>query len=170
MAIGDVQTRLDWLRRQLPAEKAQRAGSFRPQPYQQLAQVLRAQGHEGEALDILVGMAEDRRKYGGLGLWSWFWTLVLWHVLRNGYRPLRAICWLLVLWLANGVVFGVGYDAGLIGPTDQKAFRGFCWQERNRAGLVSPFPDRDLRDRRVAADHQPCPPGTSGSHLPSRLI
>jgi len=114
--------RVDWLRLQLPVDKAECHGSFRPQPYRQLAQVLRAQGHETESREILVGMAEDRRKYGRLGGWSWFWTWVLWHVMRNGYKPLRAFFWLLLLWVANGLVFYGGYHAGLMGPTDQKAF------------------------------------------------
>jgi hypothetical protein len=118
---GNARARLDWLRRQLPSTRPEptrserarprlysRAEGFSPQPYRQLAQVLRAQGYEAEARDILIGMVQDRRKYARLGWWPWVWTLVLWHVIRNGYKPLRAVRWLLALWLASGFVFGTG--------------------------------------------------------------
>ena len=74
---GSASTRLEWLRRQLPAETADRRGQFRPQPYRQLAGVLRAQGFDGDATKILIGMAVDGRKWGGLRWWSRFaqWLL-----------------------------------------------------------------------------------------------
>ena len=139
---GDANARLAWLRGQLPKERAQRHGQFRPQPYRQLAQVLRTQGHEAEARDVLIGMARDRRKYAQLSWSSWFWSLVLWNVIRNGYKPLRAAVWLLALWVANAIVFGAAYDVGLMGPTDQRAFDDFVtlsWPTFDR--LIWPTPD-----------------------------
>ena len=136
---GDANARLVWLRGQLPKERAQRRDQFRPQPYRQLAQVLRTQGHEAEARDVLIGMARDRRKYAQLSWSSWFWSLVLWHVIRNGYKPLRAAVWLLALWVANAIVFGAGYDVGLMGPTDQKAFEAFAANQGSVPAWYSPF-------------------------------
>jgi hypothetical protein len=136
---GDANARLAWLRGQLPKERAQRPGQFRPQPYRQLAQVLRTQGYEAEACDVLVGMARDRRKYAQLSWSSWFWSLVLWHVIRNGYKPLRAAVWLLALWVANAIVFGTAYHVGLMGPTDQRAFEEFVARRGSVPSWYSPF-------------------------------
>jgi hypothetical protein len=101
--------------------------------------VLRSQGHEAEARDVLIGMARDRRKYARLSWSSWFWSLVLWHVIRNGYQPLRAVVWLLALWAANAIVFSAAYDAGLMGPTDQRAFEAFVASQGSVPAWYSPF-------------------------------
>ena len=84
--------------------------------------MLRAQGHEAEALDVLVGMAHDHLKYARLGRWSRIWCWILWHLISGGFRPLRAAGWLIALWLANALIFNAALDAGLIGPTDQRAY------------------------------------------------
>jgi hypothetical protein len=42
--------------------------------------------------------------------------------MRNGYRPLRVILWLFVLWICSGIAFHTGYKLGLMVPTDEKAF------------------------------------------------
>jgi hypothetical protein len=135
----DAKTRLDWIRRQLPADKTQRSGSFRAQPYRQLAGVLSNEGQEAAALDVLIGMEQDRRKYAQLGWWSWFWSFILWHVIRNGYKPMRAAGWLIALWLASGLMFGVAYDLGLVGPTDKDAFQRFVADARRVPDWYPPF-------------------------------
>jgi hypothetical protein len=119
---GAAKARLRWVRCPLPEDVADRRGTFRPQPYRLLAQTLRAQGDENDARWFLIRMAEDRRKYAQLGWPTRFWTWLLWHVMRNGYRPLQVILWLLVLWIVSGVVFETGYELGLMAPTDEKAF------------------------------------------------
>jgi hypothetical protein len=101
--------------------------------------VLVTQGHEAEARDVLIGMAWDRRKYAHLSWSSWFWSLVLWHVIRNGYRPLRAAVWLLALWVANAIVFHAAYDVGLMGPTDQRAFEAFSASQGGVPAWYPPF-------------------------------
>ncbi len=127
---GTARARLEWLRCQLPADDKARRGSFRPQPYRRLAQTLRAQSDDSDARSILIGMAEDRRKYARLGWHTRFWNWLLWHVMRNGYRPMRAVFWLLAVWIISYVVFGIGYDLGLMGPTDEKAYTAFVKDHR----------------------------------------
>jgi hypothetical protein len=122
---GAAKARLRWVRCPLPADIADRRGTFRPQPYRLLAQTLRAQGDENDARWFLIRMAEDRRKYAQLGWPTRFWSWLLWHIMRNGYRPLQVILWLFVLWIVSGVVFGTGYELGLMGPTDEKAYNAF---------------------------------------------
>jgi hypothetical protein len=63
----DAKARLAWLARQ-PLRP------FRPQPYVQLANVLRESGHEADAKRVLIAKERARRKYGGLG-WAARWVL-----------------------------------------------------------------------------------------------
>jgi hypothetical protein len=71
----DAKTRLDWLRLQLRSKERGRLSWFRPQPYQQLARVLREQDEDEEARKILIALENDRRTYGELTLlgrwWAW---------------------------------------------------------------------------------------------------
>jgi hypothetical protein len=113
--------RLDWLRRQLPADTRERRGRFRPQPYTQLAHALRAQGHDDEAKDILIGMAEDRRKWSNLSRASRAWQWVLWKTIRNGHRPLRALYALIILWVIGFAAFGWGYQKHVMLPSEKEA-------------------------------------------------
>jgi len=104
----------DWLRRQLPANQNPSYTQFRPQPYRQLAAVLRAQGLDRDAKTVLVEMARDRRKWGeeGSRLRQW----LLWATIRNGYQPIRAGLLLIVLWIFGCVAFGLGYNARVMVP------------------------------------------------------
>jgi hypothetical protein len=117
--------RLDWLRRALPSDKAKRWGQFRPHSYRQLAGVLRAQGFDAEAKAVLIGMAQDRRRWANLGRLSRFWQLVLWITIRNGHQPLRAGSWLLVLWLVGFLAFGLGCQMQVMVPSERFAYDDF---------------------------------------------
>jgi hypothetical protein len=118
--------RLDWLRRVLPPDEGNRRGRFRPQPYRQLAGVLRAQGLDAEAKEVLIGMAEDRRKWADLGKLSHFWQWVLWITIRNGHQPLRAGYGLLTLWFVGFLAFGLGYQMQVMVPSERFAYDGFA--------------------------------------------
>jgi hypothetical protein len=95
--------RLDWLR-------SATGGSYSPGPYDQFAAMLRAAGNEEHAATVL--MTKQRDRYAALAkgfrvlgppvlLWSW---LQRWMV-GYGYRPVRALGWLLVLLLAGTLYF-----------------------------------------------------------------
>ena len=118
--------RLDWLRRELPSDEGERRGRFRPQPYRQLAGVLRAQGLDAEAKEVLIGMAQDRRRWANLGTLSRFWQLILWITIRNGHQPLRAGLRLLILWLVGFLAFGLGYQMQVMAPSERFAYDGFA--------------------------------------------
>ncbi|WP_330271418.1 hypothetical protein OG205_30445 [Lentzea sp. NBC_00516] len=70
---------------------------YEAQPYQQLAAVHRAAGHEHKARKVLIAQQEDLRRYGDPGnkLWHWFLGVTLGY----GYRPSRAVIGLLVTFL-----------------------------------------------------------------------
>ena len=129
--------RLDWLRRELPSDEGERRGRFRPQPYRQLAGVLRAQGLDTEAKAVLIGMAQDRRKWANLGTLSRFWQFIMWITIRNGYQPQRAGYGLLVLWLVGFLAFGLGYQMQVMAPSERFAYDGFA--QGALPGYYEPF-------------------------------
>lgn len=94
----DVKTRLDWLGR-MPATP------FAPQPYTQLATVLRSSGAERAASVILMAREKARVENGPDPWWLKGWMRFLGVTIGYGYRPGRALGILVVLWLLGWGVF-----------------------------------------------------------------
>jgi hypothetical protein len=90
---------------------------FSPQPYEQLAKVLRNSGREDEAIRVLVAKQCDRRKYGGLSPFGKFLNWILWATIRNGYRPNLALVWSAFFILVGSYVFDSGKVNNLMSPT-----------------------------------------------------
>jgi hypothetical protein len=111
----DARRRLRWLARQYPEKR--RRGHYHPQPYEQLAAVLRRAGHVAESKKVLMEKERDLRKYGDLGplaqAWNWFLGLTLGY----GYRVRRALGWAAAIVLLGVLFFWLGHGAGLLSPT-----------------------------------------------------
>ncbi|MGH3627657.1 MAG: hypothetical protein ACRDRL_09485, partial [Sciscionella sp.] len=87
---------------------------YQPQPYQQLASVRRATGHDADARKILIAQQQDLRERGEIGGFLIKIVHCLWGVLGGyGYRTGRIALALLIAVLAAG---GMGFAAGNI-PT-----------------------------------------------------
>lgn len=133
--------RRDWLARGSRFE-----GDFYPQPYTQLARVLRAAGHEGEARKVLherqkILNAEARkavfaRPQPRLWLWPflpllWFWRwitdLLLRAIVGYGFAPVRAlVTTALVVGLA-ALGFSLAYALGAIVPASDVILTSLAW-------------------------------------------
>lgn len=90
--------------------------SYAPQPFQQLAAVERAAGHDNNARHVLIAQQEDlrRRAPDALGGWLGRWRHRSWGWLgRYGYRAHRVVAALAVVLAVAG---GLGYVAGQV-PT-----------------------------------------------------
>ncbi len=95
---------------------------FHPQPYRQLAKVLREQGHDDDAREILIALADRRRQNGGLSWQSRIWAWILKFTMAYGYRPFRAL-WFIGLFVMLGfIVFGSAYRQGEIVPSEKDAY------------------------------------------------
>ena len=92
IADRDVEWFVDWLGR----------SHYSPQPYEQLAGVLRAQGRPGEA-DRILYAGRERERLGSSGL-DYLWQSVLKIVIGYGYRVWLAVVWLVELWLIGALV------------------------------------------------------------------
>jgi len=106
----DYKTRLRWIRLQpeLP---------FSPQPYEQLANVLRETGHERAVIEVLIGKQKDRLRFGELTLWGKFSNKLLGTVIAYGYRPHQALRFVLIFVLVGTLLYGLGYSSSLFSPS-----------------------------------------------------
>jgi hypothetical protein len=96
------------------------AFSYYAQPYQQLAAVHRAAGHEHTARKVLIAQQRDLRRRGDPGnkLWHWFLGVTLGY----GYKPSRAVAGLLVTFaLALCLVWTTNAYNGLTPAKDRPA-------------------------------------------------
>ncbi len=106
-----AKNRLDWLARQK---------DFSPQPYRQLAKVLRDDGDEDGARRVLVEMERRQRAASWAGQpWSW---LLRWTI-GYGYYPLRALGGLTLLSVLGWIIYRRALLAGSMTPTDKKAYQ-----------------------------------------------
>jgi hypothetical protein len=117
---ADAARRLDWLGRQDPVRWG---ADFWPQPYQQLAGVLREMGHEDEAKTVLIAKERLLRavELRRLPRWRrplhWVFTQLLRSV-GYGHRPALALVPALAVVLLGWAVVTRAADAGLLVPAN----------------------------------------------------
>lgn len=140
--------RLDWLRRQTTDAlgESEKGSGFRPQPWKQLQRVLRDMGHAEEARQIGMAFEVQLRKTGLIGSTSPATKPVVGRAKRAvansfhwcfgflagyGYRPMRLLLALAVVWLVCGVSFWLlalpPYSA--LGPSDPLVFQNTAYRE-----------------------------------------
>jgi sRNA-binding regulator protein Hfq len=107
--------RLEWLRRQSSEQ-------FLPQPYEQLAEVLKNAGHEKERIEVLIAKNRDETKRLGAFSPMRYWYLLFDLVAGYGYRPAKAFVWSMIFILLGAILFHLGNSAKLIVPTKVEAY------------------------------------------------
>ena len=113
----DATSRLQWLRLE-PA-------GYWPQPYRQLAKVLRDRGNDGDATDVAIASLVERRRMGGLDRLERLWNRLLEVTIGYGYRPLRALWWIAGFVMFGTILFECGRWLRLIAPTEEVAYEQF---------------------------------------------
>jgi len=104
-----TETRIEWLRLQ-PKDR------FLPQPYEQLADVLRKNGRDADAKKILIAKNEDKSRQPNLTWLEEFWLRQIGPIIGYGYRS-WAVCWLMVLFILSGwLLFSIGHCEEQIVP------------------------------------------------------
>ncbi|WP_193141834.1 hypothetical protein [Meridianimarinicoccus sp. MJW13] len=124
--------RLEWLRRQNRAGKP-----FKPQPYEQLAKVLRDMGHRDDARLVLIEKerlqrADRRQRLQMANLFedafaAHCWDWVLRYTVAYGQRPLQAFLCLALFWGLGLWVFGAAFNAQALKPNDAVSLRSPDW-------------------------------------------
>ncbi|TWP51520.1 hypothetical protein FKR81_15065 [Lentzea tibetensis] len=91
------------------------AVAYEPQPFQHLASVERAAGHDGNATHILITQQRDRRARAGRRTFysssAWVFHAMMGFLIRYGYRTGRAFGVLFILLILAGIT---GYWAGQV--------------------------------------------------------
>ena len=105
-----ISTRIAWLRRQFP-ERVPDPASFRPQPYEQLARVLRQNGLAREANAIAVEKIRMRLAARVDARWSRVFPRLLMLVSQHGYSTSRAMVSFLIFVLLGTAMYATALFA-----------------------------------------------------------
>ena len=102
----DARSRLRWLALQ---------PGFHPQPYRQLAKVLRESGDEPVAIRVLIAAEDERyRRYGWAGgILGGF----LKKTIGYGHRPMLTVFFMLGVIVVGWAIVAIGKRAGVMRPT-----------------------------------------------------
>lgn len=129
-ACVDAKTRKKWLALQNPARFEH---DFWPQPYEQLAKVLREMGHRGDAREILIEKEKlqraDRRKRRHKIARPIYWLWDKMHAVtsRYGHQPLIAFAWLLGFLIVGSATFYYAEANDAIKPNTARILRAQEW-------------------------------------------
>ena len=110
----DPLLRINWLHRQPDSP-------FHPQPYEQLATVLRKSAHDDDATEILIQMQKDRGRLAKSDWYLWPWHNIFGPVIAFGYRPWRAFWDAMGIIALGSILFRIGFRKGLIVATKEKS-------------------------------------------------
>ena len=113
-ALPEAKVQVGWLQRQPQLR-------LLPQPFEQLAAVLRKMGLEEDARIVMIAKNEEHASYLH---WrsEWIWYGLLGKLIGYGYRPWRAFVISMVVIGIGWLFFLGGYRHGLITPTEEKAY------------------------------------------------
>ncbi|HEY4941570.1 MAG TPA: hypothetical protein VII56_09080 [Rhizomicrobium sp.] len=117
-------TRKDWLKHQV---RGHLDGSFRPQPWTQTINVLRAMGHDGDARELAVQRELARARSKGTGGVEKFWLYALNVFVGNGYKPWRAAWWSALFVALGWFVFASAGEQGYMAPRDGNVRVSEAW-------------------------------------------
>ncbi|PXA92235.1 hypothetical protein DMC25_05085 [Caulobacter sp. D4A] len=156
-ANSDAKRRLDWLR--LQHGKSPKAKDFSPQPYEQLAKVLRAGGHSADADRVAIEKRRMRARCKADGFWSRLVSRFMDVTSRYGYSPARALAWTTSYALAGGLILTVALHLGLVlfVPVDGPAVdTQYIWRPEAPAIVPAALRER-LPGARLARASEGCP-------------
>lgn len=120
-APTDAATRLAWLDKQLPAHTGLNDTGFRPQPWKQLARVLREMGHADDSRQVSIAF---ERRWGEAKLVRYPLIHFLFGVFTGyGYRPMRLLGWMLSVWLACAMLYWCAALNEVFAPSDPLVFQ-----------------------------------------------
>jgi hypothetical protein len=87
--------------------------------------VLRDRDSNVAAVDVMIADENARWRESGLGWGERVWRGMLDATIGYGYRPMRALWWILSFVALGAMMFGWGYRERAITPTDPAAYDGF---------------------------------------------
>lgn len=142
-APTNATTRLAWLNKQSPEHTGLngQGADFKPQPWRQLAKVLREMGHAEDARQVSIAFEERLREADLIGKtpvlakdicpqrsWIYRKTSRILHwwfgaLTGYGYRPLRLLSWVLGVWLFCAAIYWGAALEGGYAPSSPPVFQ-----------------------------------------------
>ncbi|WCM93223.1 hypothetical protein M5C99_00375 [Acidovorax sp. NCPPB 2350] len=132
--------RIAWLKRQRDAHlgRSDSARNFRPRPWRHLQKVLRETGHAEDARQVAIAFEDHVRSIGLIrqvpevpwpellrtcyGLLLEFLHRAFGVLIGYGYRPLRLVKWMVLVWLVGAAIFWAAALQGIMGPSNPLVF------------------------------------------------
>jgi len=118
----DAKRRIDWIQRQYNEKTEEDGIEFWPQPYEQLAKVLRASGDDAGAIEVLIAENKDRLRFAKLTRRNRYWLRFLGFSVDYGYRPFKAVKFGLVLLFLGWLVFEAAGRTEVMTPVKESAY------------------------------------------------
>lgn len=118
----DARQRLAWL------EGIHHSNGFSPQPYEQLAKVLREMGHREDARVVLIEKERLQRKAQNPVWWRRVWNRVMRESAGYGYRPSLSLRYLAGLMLIGMLFFGGADLLGAVKPNSARVWHLDEWE------------------------------------------
>ncbi|MGR3174019.1 MAG: hypothetical protein ACUZ8N_05410 [Candidatus Scalindua sp.] len=106
-----VQDRIEWLH-------LQPTNTFYPQPYEQLASILRKTGREEDAKKVLIEKNRDTALCSQMSFFPWIWHKTKGGVIGYGHRPSKALPFVIGIILLGWLFFGIGFCTNVMTPTN----------------------------------------------------
>ena len=100
----DEGLRINWLLNSWLGSQRNRDRIFQPQPYQQLAMILRNMGHKAKADAIMVALHDYERTHQVTPVFEKLILTASWALLFYGYRIWQAVIWFFVLVLLGSFI------------------------------------------------------------------
>ncbi len=139
----DAASRLRWLGRQVSERWKE---DFWPQPYEQLATVLREMGHDEEARAVLIVKERLQRRARRVRAKNPLLRAalalndgVLAVTVRYGRQPLLALLWLILFWAIGVMVFSMAERNSALKPNSPVVLRSLEWTMCNLAQTDSRY-------------------------------
>lgn len=106
---------------------------YMPQPYEQLAKVLKNMGHENDSKEVLIAKQEVLRKNGNISRLRRHWRWFLGFTMGYGYKPTMPILINLFLISLGFFIFGYGDENGYMVQSKMSVFKekSFLYPEFN---------------------------------------
>ena len=96
---------------------------FAPQPYKQLAKVLRTMGHKSDADEVMIALHEKKMEISKHESLSYLFQKIYKWTSLYGYRPLRLVYIMLSIWIFFGFIYWYAASVAVFAPSNPLIFQ-----------------------------------------------
>lgn len=96
---------------------------FEPQPYKQLAKVLRDMGHDRDADEVMIALHDKRLELSKESKWYKAFRKIYKWTSAYGYRPMRTLKIMASVWFLFGCIYWYGANVAVFAPSNPLIFQ-----------------------------------------------